>query len=201
MEIVTFPLGELQANSYLLIEDNECIIIDPADDAAFLLEELSRRNVKLKAMLATHGHFDHVMAAGEIHLSLEVPLFIFEEDQFLLDRLDSTAKHFLGYEPHIIKPTKVEYLNEGPMKIGEFAFEVIHTPGHTPGSACFYFSHVRTGHDLSLLFTGDTLFKDSIGDYSHRYSNKADLLDSIEKIRELARDAEMYPGHGESTLL
>ena len=84
MKITTYPLGQLQANCYLLVHDKDCILIDPADDASFLLEEISRQNLNLVAMLATHGHFDHVMAVGEIQLSLKVPFYIHGKDLFLI---------------------------------------------------------------------------------------------------------------------
>ena len=94
MTIKKYSLGELQANCYFLIEGKDCLIIDPADDASFILEEIQRQQLNLVGMLATHGHFDHIGAVGEIQLSFNVPLYIFKEDRFLIDRLNETAKHF-----------------------------------------------------------------------------------------------------------
>ena len=74
----------MQANCYFLIDGEECLIIDPADEASFILEELQRRKLKLVGMLATHGHFDHIMAAGEIQKSLDVALYIDNKDMFLI---------------------------------------------------------------------------------------------------------------------
>src|SRR3990172_9252196 len=112
MKVLNFALGQMQANCYFLIEGEECLIIDPADEASFILEELQRRKLKLAGMLATHGHFDHMMAAGEIQKSINVPLYISKEDLFLIDRLEETAEHFLGYKPIIIKPTSIKRLIE-----------------------------------------------------------------------------------------
>ncbi|MFA6533362.1 MAG: MBL fold metallo-hydrolase, partial [Patescibacteria group bacterium] len=81
MRIVKYSLGQLQANCYFLIEDGNCLIIDPADDASFILEEMLRQQLNLVGMLATHGHFDHLGAVGEIQLSFNVPLYIFKEDK------------------------------------------------------------------------------------------------------------------------
>ncbi len=195
MTISTFPLGSLQTNCYLLEDGGTCILIDPADDAAFLLEEIQRRNLTLVAMLATHGHFDHVLAAGEIQLSFPVPLYIGRDDAFLLKRIDSTAKHFLKYNPQTVEPRKSEFLKEGDQSIADFKLQIIHTPGHTPGSHCFYFKKDN------YLFTGDTLFKEGIGSYDHSYSSKIDLFQSLEKLKKSVGDAEVYPGHGESTVL
>lgn len=110
MKISIFSLGQLQTNCYLLEQNGECIIIDPADDAGFLLEELSRRNLKLMALLATHGHFDHIMAVGEIQLSFAVPFYISEKDLFLVKRVKETARHFLGYEPFVVPPKQINSL-------------------------------------------------------------------------------------------
>lgn len=195
MKILHYPLGQLQANCYFLIQDEECLIIDPADDASFILEEIQRKNLRLVGMLATHGHFDHVMAAGEIQKSFNVPLYIFKEDLFLIDRLVQTAEHFLGYKPVIIPPTNIKFLKEGKLEIKNLKLEILSTPGHTPGSCCFYFENENT------LFTGDTLFKQGIGRYDHSYSSKKDLQNSLKKILNLPEETILYSGHGEKTTI
>lgn len=195
MRIVAFSLGQLQANCNFLIEDKKCLIIDPADEASFILEELERRRLDLIGMLATHGHFDHIMAVGEIQMSLRVPLHIFKEDLFLVKRLNETAKYFLGYDPQAIKPSNLEYLKEGELKIENWEFKILRTPGHTPGSACFYFEKGK------MIFTGDTLFKGAIGRYDFSYSSKHELSKSLEKILRLPDKILVYPGHGETTII
>lgn len=195
MVIKKYSLGQLQANCYLLIDEDKCLIIDPADEASFILEKLSILNLKLVGLIATHGHFDHLMAVGEIQLSYKIPLYIDSEDVFLLKRLNETAIHFLGYDPHILKPNKIEDLPGGEFKIDIFKFKVIKTPGHTPGSSCIYFS------DEKVLFTGDTLFKDGIGRYDFSYSSFPDLKKSLGKIIKLPSETIIYPGHGEDTLI
>lgn len=195
MKVIKFSLGELQANCYFIILDNNCLIIDPADDGAFILEEVQRRNLKLKAILSTHGHFDHIMAAGEIQLSIKIPLYIFKKDQFLIDRLNQTAKHFLGYDPNTIVPKNIKYLDEGNLKIANYEFKIIHTPGHTPGSCCYYFKEEK------ILFTGDTLFKEGIGRTDLSYSSSKDLDKSLRKLFDFPDETIIYPGHGEETIL
>jgi len=193
MQVTKIPLGQLQANCFLLIEDSECLIIDPADEAAFLLEEIQRRKLKLIGLLATHGHFDHVLAAGEIQRSIPVPLYLFNEDKFLINRLNETAKHFLGYDPYALEPKKCIYLQEKKMRIGEFDVKVIKTPGHTPGGCCFYFEKEN------MIFTGDTLFKDGIGRYDFSYSDKDNLLQSIQKVLSLPPETKILCGHGQDS--
>ena len=193
MEIIRYSLGQLQANCYFLIKNNECLIVDPADEASFILEELQRRKLNLVGMLATHGHFDHIMAVGEMQKSINIPLYIFREDEFLIDRLEETAKYFLDYSPVIFKPISIKHLIEIKNKIRGFSFNIIHTPGHSPGSACFYFS--------GIIFSGDTLFKQGIGRYDFSYSNKKDLKKSLDKLLKLPEDTIIYPGHGEKTVI
>lgn len=188
MQILQFSLGQLQANCYFLVQDKECLIIDPADDAAFILEELQRKNLRLVGMFATHGHFDHVMAAGEIQQSFNVPLYISNKDLFLIHRLIETAEHFLEYKPAILKPVTVNQLTGI-----DFPFQIIKTPGHTPGSVCYYFKKEQ------IIFTGDTLFKQGIGRYDHSYSSKEDLFNSLKKLFKLSPDTIVYPGHGKES--
>lgn len=195
MRIVKYSLGQLQANCYFLIEDQNCLIVDPADDASFILEELQRQQLNLVGMLATHGHFDHVGAVGEIQLSLKAPLYIFKEDQFLLDRLNETAEHFLGFDPHFIKPITVKYLTDTKNKIKNLEFRIIKTPGHTPGGCCLYVEKENA------LFTGDTLFKEGIGRTDLSYSSKDDLNKSLKKIFKLPRETLIYPGHDEDSII
>lgn len=193
MRIQTFRLGELQANCYMLEQDNRCIIIDPADDANFLLEEMSRQNLTLTALLVTHGHFDHVMAAGEIQLSMKVPLYIHDKDLFLIKRLKETARHFLGYEPYVIQPTITRPLPRSEIMIEGFTVQVIGTPGHTPGSVSYYLPEEQA------VFTGDTLFYQTVGRTDLSYSNKSDLKASLAKLFALPDETVVYPGHGDET--
>jgi len=193
MRIHTYSLGELQANCYLLEDEGKAIIIDPADDASFILEKLQRSNLELVGLLATHGHFDHVMAVGEIQMSFTVPFYINKKDQFLIDRLESTAEHFLGHKQIIIPPTNINYIRSGKLHVISYMFHVINTPGHTPGGVCFYFP------EDTALFTGDTLFAGAIGRTDLSYSNKKDLWNSLRSILALPEETTIYPGHGESS--
>lgn len=193
MKIVKYSLGQLQANCYFLINGQDCLVIDPGDEANFILEQLQRQKLHLVGVMATHGHFDHIGAVGEIQLSFDVPLYIFEKDKFLVDRLKETAEYFLGNKQGIIKPITVKYLTETKLKISNFEFQILKTPGHTPGSCCYYFKKEK------VIFTGDTLFKNGIGRYDFSYCSKKDLKQSLEKIFKLPEETTVYPGHGEET--
>ena len=170
------------------------MIIDPADEASFILEELQRRRLKLVGMLATHGHFDHIMATGEIQLSFNIPLFINKKDQFLIDRLSETAEYFLGFKPDIVKQSNLK-LEISNYLITNYGLQILETPGHTPGSRSFYLEKEK------VIFTGDTLFKEAIGRYDFSYCNKKDLKNSLIKLGKLPKDTVVYSGHGEETTI
>src|SRR3990167_3226287 len=95
MKIFTFPVGEMQANCYFIVNDDNCLIFDAGDSADFLLEEILRLKLKPLAIFATHVHFDHLMAVGEIQLSFDIPFYIAKDDLFLVKRVKETADHFL----------------------------------------------------------------------------------------------------------
>jgi len=194
MKILKYALGQLQANCYFLIEKNNCLIIDPADEADFILEKIQRERLNLIALLSTHGHFDHLMAAGEIQQSFDVPLYINKGDLFLLKKLKQNAQYFLGYQPLILPIVNVKNLNEGWLEIENFSLKTIFTPGHTPGSVCFYFKE-------GMLFSGDTLFKGGIGRYDFFYSDKNKLQQSLKKILQYPQETKILPGHGEETAM
>ncbi len=203
MKVLKFSLGQLQANCYFLIKDNQCLIIDPADEASFILEELQRRKLNLVGILATHGHFDHIMAVGEIQKSFQIPFYIDKKDLFLVSRLKESAEYFLGYSPAIMPILKIKNLSiKNSLKIPtsrqagkNFKFKIISTPGHTPGSCCFYFEKEK------IIFTGDTLFHGSIGRHDFSYSNKDLLKKSLNYLLRLPEDIKVYPGHGEETTI
>jgi glyoxylase-like metal-dependent hydrolase (beta-lactamase superfamily II) len=193
MIIKKYSLGSLQANCYFLIEENDLILIDPGDDASFILEEIQRQRLNLKAIFATHGHFDHIGAVGEIQQSFNVPFYINEKDLFLVKRLNETAKYFLGYNPYFLPINYLKNFPPLPRLRWASKLKIIYSPGHTPGSVCFYFE------DEKIIFTGDTLFKDGIGRYDFSYSDKKKLFESLKKILSLPDETIIYPGHGEET--
>ena len=197
MRIEHFVLGELKTNCYMLIEGNACLIIDPADSADFLLEKIQRENLELVGMVGTHGHFDHILAVGEIQLSYDVPFYCAIEDEFLIKRVIATAKHFLGHDPAIIQPQKITPFPEKSTDIiiDTFQFQLLRVPGHTPGSVAFYFP------DEHAVFTGDTLFKGAIGRTDLSYSDKRMLRSSIHSLFLLPEETTIYAGHGKETTI
>ena len=184
----------MQANCYLLEQDGNALLIDPGDSADFLLEKIAIQHLKLIGIVATHGHFDHIMAVGEIQLSYPtIPFYIYPKDKFLLKRVIETANHFLGFDPVVIPITKTKDLNTGTWSISTFKFQILSTPGHTPGSVSLYLK------DSNILFSGDTLFNAGVGRYDFSYSSKEDLKTSLASLLLLPPQTIVYPGHGPET--
>lgn len=177
MTIKTLVVGQMATNCYIADD----IIIDPGDDAEYIISHLSS---KPRMIIATHGHFDHVMAAYALQLAYNLPFYIHEGDIFLLSRMQSSAKHFLKL-PHVDPPPKPSPLSH---------IHYIHTPGHTPGSISLQFG--------DTLIVGDTMFADgAVGRTDHSYSDPLALSDSIQKIRSLPKGTRILPGHGKEFTL
>ncbi len=193
MKIYHFVLGPLKSNCYVIEAKDQCVLIDPGDEADFILNFILSNRLELVGILETHGHFDHIGAAGEIQLSFDVPLYINKKDEFLIERLKETAEYFLGYDPHYLKPKNIKFFDENTDKfrVGNFEFEIIWTPGHTPGSSIFIIK------DQKYAFIGDTIFEDGIGRTDFSYSSPTNMRKSIQKILELPDDTLLYPGHGD----
>jgi glyoxylase-like metal-dependent hydrolase (beta-lactamase superfamily II) len=195
MLVKTLPVGQMAANCHLVIlEDDQALIIDPGDDADLIIQNITEQNCQPTAILATHGHFDHIMAAFELQLAYNIPFLIHPKDQFLLKRMQETANHFLPGTKCPPPPAQVAPLQEGKLTLDSFNFTVIPTPGHTPGSVCLYFP------DQNILFAGDLLFAGGgYGRTDFSYSNILQLQDSIEQIMQLPADTTIFCGHGRSS--
>jgi len=191
MKIERLVVGQLATNCYLAWdeESSEAVIIDPGDDADYILRKINDFNLSPQFVLATHGHFDHVLGTTELKLALNIPFLIHQKDLFLLKRAGETSKFFTGVggEP-ILPPDK--FIKEGDKVVfGEESLKVIETPGHTPGGVSFYSS--------GFLFSGDLIFAEGVGRTDFAYSSKEKLEKSIKKILKLPKETIIYPGHNQ----
>lgn len=192
-------LGQLETNCYIVWDEEtkEGLVIDPADDGVGISEEIENKKIKLVGVVMTHGHFDHSLGALDLKLMYNVPIFVSEKDKFILDRQDETAKYFLKQELQIPNLIKIDKDLEGIKEIifGESKLEVIKTPGHTPGSISLYSAK------QDLLFSGDTLFKDSRGRTDFKYGSTKNIFESLRKLMKLPEETDVYSGHGEATTI
>jgi len=192
-------IGELETNCYLVWDEDtkECLVIDPADDGVSISEWINDKNLKVKTIFLTHGHFDHSLGALDLKLIYNVDFGCSSEDAFLLDRQDETAKHFLKKEiqvPNFIK-IDIDLDKIKNFKLGKEIIEVIKTSGHTPGSVCLY------SKKQGLLFSGDTLFKGLRGRTDFKYGSTKKIFESLKKLMKLDKNTLVLPGHGEETII
>lgn len=198
MEIRKLVTGQLQTNCYLVFDNQapNVIIIDPGDDADYIARIITDLNKTPSKIIATHGHFDHVLAVTELKLAYDIPFLIHKNDEFLLKRLQSTAKHFLGVKTDPA-PLVDKYLKEGDeIEVGKYVLKVIETPGHTPGGISLYCKKAK------VLFAGDTIFeKGGVGRTDFVYANNSHLMESIRKLLKLPEETVVYTGHGGKTTI
>ena len=162
MLVKKIVVGMLEENCYIIENNNECIIIDPGDEANKIIENIRLTPI---AILITHRHFDHIGALEEISNKYNIPIYEYSN------------------------------LKEGKLSIGSFDIEVIYTPGHTDDSTTYYFK------DEGIMFTGDFLFKGSIGRTDLKTGNMKKMQKSIRKIKEYSDIIILYPGHGNNTTI
>jgi glyoxylase-like metal-dependent hydrolase (beta-lactamase superfamily II) len=207
------PVGMLQCNCHIVgdPQSREAIIIDPGDEAARILEAIERHHLKVTAIVVTHTHIDHVIGLHRVRELTGAPVYLHADDLALYRMLDVQAT-WLGWK----KPDQAQVdqlVQEGDVvRWGCCEGQIIHTPGHTPGSVCLYMpsdsptaitdprvdksNRSRAGQ----LFAGDTLFAGSIGRTDLWGGSFPGILRSIKgKLLELPDDTIVYPGHGDTT--
>ncbi|MFC1496591.1 MBL fold metallo-hydrolase [Candidatus Margulisiibacteriota bacterium] len=186
--VVRAEVGE-STNCYIVSDPktNEAFIIDPGGDMEKILEAV--QGLKVKAVLLTHFHYDHSKMSPELGLELNIPVWLHEgENKFFekaVERFFEPLNKCKGH--HFFKDEKKFFLGNEPLT-------VIHTPGHSLGSVCFYDGE-------KTLFTGDTLFAGSIGRYTHSGVYEKDLEESVKKILSFPPETRVLPGHGPETTI
>lgn len=193
----TFPVGPLACNCTILGDEDsgEAIVIDPGDEIGRIQRRLQEHKLKLKQILITHAHIDHVGGALKLKRLTGAPIFMNEDDLPLLQAMEMQAGWLGIATPETAPPDEV--LRDG-QRVGleRYPAEVLHTPGHTQGSICLHFA------PLKLLVAGDTLFAGSIGRTDLPGGNSRQIIDSIHRqLLPLAEDTRVLPGHGPETTI
>ena len=187
MLIKDFQLGNIETNCYIVTDENtmECAVIDPGDESNIVLDYLEDNKIKAKAILLTHGHYDHTMAVAAIQEETGCEVYINKKDICTPETANP-----LKFLPQ----GEVKYYGDGDtVTVGNLTFVVMETPGHSAGSVV-----LRCGN---CLFTGDTLFKDSCGRTDFPDGSMGDMLASLKRLYNLEGDFEVYPGHMDSSTL
>ena len=189
MKILTYPLGDLATNSYVLVNETtrEALAIDVGDNGNFLMLEGFKNDFTLKAVLLTHGHFDHIGGVCELYAK-GVPVYIGENE---IDFIKDDSLNLSGYFGSNIKPFEaIAVKDKEILNLCGFDIEVILTSGHTKGSVTYKVEN--------NLFCGDVLFDGSFGRVDFPTGNAKELVKSAKKLFEY-KNHLLYPGHGNTT--
>lgn len=193
-----YPLGPLQTNCYLVInETKSCLIIDPGSEADKLIKILKTEELNPKAILLTHAHFDHIGAVENVRNEFNIPVYVHEnEAKWLLDPSLNGSQFFMVGDLIRTKPADFYFVKEEEKVVGDFTFHVYETPGHSPGSVSFYFK------EEEIVIAGDALFAGSIGRTDLPGGNQSQLLESIHtRLLVLPEETQVLPGHGPVTTI
>jgi glyoxylase-like metal-dependent hydrolase (beta-lactamase superfamily II) len=197
MLLETIVVGPLGVNCFILgdKQSNEGVVVDPGADGDMILAAISRLGLKIKYLINTHGHFDHVGSNRQIIEATGAEFLIHEKDINLLMMAARSASNYgLTVED---SPAPARHLTDGlTLEFGRRSIEVLHTPGHTPGGCCLLLKHE------GLVITGDTLFADSVGRTDLPGGSHEQLIASIKsKLMPLADETVVWPGHGPSSTI
>ena len=193
MKMKTYISGPLDANNYLVWDDNskEAVLIDCSDYREDIIEDIKTEGLKVKYILLTHGHFDHVIGVNGMAKVLEAKVGIHRNDVVLLDNINEFGRLF-GFDE--IEPPKYDFtVNDGDIiKLGQEEIQAIYTPGHTEGGVCYLIGE--------KLFCGDTMFRGSYGRTDLFGGDFKKILNSIKNVLfKLDDKTLLYPGHGENS--
>ena len=191
--IRTFPVGPLQCNCSIIGDrlSGRALVVDPGGDADKIMALLNQLQLSVVAIIHTHAHLDHILAAGEIKKATGAPIYLHKGDRFLWDMVEQQCAMFGVPEVTLPAPDHTIDDDQALDCCGGIA---IHTPGHTPGSVSFWFDEYKT------LIAGDTLFQGSIGRTDLPGGNFDEIKKSIsQRIYSLDEDAVVITGHGPST--
>ncbi len=192
MEVERLVVGPLRTNCYIVTDEEDCVLIDPGGNSDAIIRRLSERELEPKAILATHGHFDHILSVSALKTKYSRPFLISGRERAIIDGFTEFVKKYFGFDPG--PPPEPDGLleNATTIKLGGTSIRVVETPGHTPGSCSFLVG--------DILFSGDFIFNGTIGrtDFG---GSESEMKKSIDWIKALDSDLEIYPGHGEKTTL
>jgi hydroxyacylglutathione hydrolase len=195
LTVETYQVGPLENNTYLVVdkETSEAVLVDPGMGSEFLVQVVMKRGLVLKAILNTHGHFDHVYHNGLFRKRFGCPIMIHASDVDLLRSMPASAALF-GFSAEPSPEPDILVTPGDTIPVGGGALKAVHTPGHSPGGTCFT--------DEGFVMCGDTLFAQSVGRTDLPGGDFETLVASIRReLYSLPDSTEVLPGHGPSTLI
>lgn len=189
------PCGLLEENCYIVQAEgrDDCVAVDPGDDFAKLKAAVGDR--RLLAVLLTHGHFDHIMAAGALAEAFGAPVYVGAEDAEMLNDAEKSGYAGMMGVPRADWPTISAVPYGESLSVAGMDFAILPTPGHSRGSVCLYLE------DEGALLSGDTMFRAGYGRLDLYGGNMRAMIDSLKKLFALPEGVRVYPGHGEATTI
>ena len=192
----TVVVGPFQCNCILLgcEKTKDAVLIDPGDEPQSILSMIEASGLNVKYLLHTHAHLDHINATKDVRAKINAPPCLHEQDRLLYENLPMQGKLF-GFDLQPAPPIEKFILDEEILEFGEHRLQVLHTPGHSPGSVCYRL----LGGD-EAVFSGDTLFQGSVGRSDLWGGDHGLLIRSIKnRLLPLDGDTQVHPGHGPSS--
>ncbi len=195
LNVYPLVLGPVQTTCYVVSSQGRAVIVDPAANATKIIQYLGTKKLIPEAILLTHGHFDHIGAVNELAAKYSLPIYAHKSEKEYFDQPEVNLSTMM-YQPFVLsEDLDYHWLADGAtLTCLDTQVKIFHVPGHTSGSLCYYFVKDR------MVFTGDTLFKQSIGRTDFIYGNHQQLVTGIrQKLLTLPDDTLVYPGHGDCT--
>lgn len=197
----SFPVGALGCNCTIVAcpETHEALVVDPGDEAPRILEALRAQGLTAVKLVHTHAHFDHILASPALAAATKAEIALHKEDRWLWDNVGVQTRLFGFPAPAPFAPPHEELSGDERLPFGRLEAQVIHTPGHTPGSTCFL---VAPPGERPLLFSGDTLFAGAIGRTDLWGGDFGTIVESIRgPLFSLPEETLVVPGHGPDTTI
>ncbi len=196
MKVKIFETAPLSQNCYLVYDevDKLCAVIDPGGSFPDISSFIDENGLKLTAIILTHGHYDHTVAVSKFKEKYSAPVYSHEDEVSMLSNPELNLSRYLRHKDIQIH-VDCSLKDEDSINIGHIKLTVIHTPGHTPGSCCYY------SEEQCLLFSGDTLFRETVGRTDFQGGDMAELKASIKRLLSLPDVTEVLPGHNEATTI
>ncbi len=202
LTVKCFTCNMLSENCYVVSDESrDCVIIDCGayypEEGQAIVGYIRQQQLTPRHLLCTHGHFDHCMGNGYIFRAFGLKPRAHQDDSFLMEKMEQQTSDILGIPIHLDVPPVGSYLiDSDTITFGSHTWQILHTPGHTPGGIVFYDA------DEHIAFSGDTLFRMSIGRTDFERGSYADMMTSLHMLAtQLPADTKIYAGHGPETTM